>query len=109
MANLISYRESYFPHDLTWQPLSDNETFQSLKAPIFECATFERSTIIDWDEVLNTEGTVLSPDADDANKAGTAQSHKCILILTEGDSAKALAMSGISSIKKEEIFMVLCL
>ena len=69
MANLISYRESYFPHDLTWQPLSDNETFQSLKAPVFECATFERSTIIDWDEVLNTEGTVLSPDADDANKA----------------------------------------
>jgi len=32
---------------------------------------------------------------EDANKAGTNESHKCTLILTEGDSAKSLAMSGI--------------
>lgn len=33
---------------------------------------------------------------DDANKAGTAESKNCTLILTEGDSAKTLAISGLS-------------
>jgi DNA topoisomerase-2 len=32
----------------------------------------------------------------DANDAGTRNSHQCTLILTEGDSAKSLAMSGLS-------------
>ena len=32
---------------------------------------------------------------EDANLAGTKQSEQCTLILTEGDSAKSLAMSGI--------------
>ena len=35
---------------------------------------------------------------EDANKAGTTQSSKCRLILTEGDSAKALAVAGLSVI-----------
>ena len=38
---------------------------------------------------------------DDANKAGTAQSHKCTLILTEGDSAKTLAVSGLSIVGRD--------
>ena len=32
----------------------------------------------------------------DAQKAGTSHSHKCTLILTEGDSANALALAGMS-------------
>ena len=32
----------------------------------------------------------------DANLAGGTKSHKCILILTEGDSAKSMAISGLS-------------
>jgi len=32
----------------------------------------------------------------DASKAGTSESHKCTLILTEGDSANALALAGMS-------------
>jgi len=35
------------------------------------------------------------PKLDDANKAGTSESSKCTLILTEGDSAKAFVMGGI--------------
>jgi len=35
------------------------------------------------------------PKLEDANWAGTKKAIKCILILTEGDSAKALAMAGI--------------
>ena len=36
------------------------------------------------------------PKLDDAVYAGTTKSHECILILTEGDSAKAMALSGLS-------------
>jgi DNA topoisomerase-2 len=36
------------------------------------------------------------PKLDDAVNAGTAQSSKCTLILTEGDSAKAMALSGLT-------------
>ena len=36
------------------------------------------------------------PKLDDAVYAGTTQSAKCTLILTEGDSAKAMALSGLS-------------
>ncbi len=35
------------------------------------------------------------PKLSDANKAGTKESIKCTLILTEGDSAKTMAISGI--------------
>lgn len=36
----------------------------------------------------------------DANYAGTSKSNECSLILTEGDSAKTMAISGLSAIKK---------
>ena len=35
------------------------------------------------------------PKLDDANWAGTKKSEQCILILTEGDSAKSMAISGL--------------
>ena len=38
---------------------------------------------------------------DDANFAGTKQSEKCTLILTEGDSAKATAISGLSVVGRD--------
>jgi len=41
------------------------------------------------------------PKLDDANKAGTKQSADCTLILTEGDSAKALAVAGLSVIGRD--------
>ena len=37
---------------------------------------------------------INNPKLVDANKAGTREGHKCTLILTEGDSAKGLAMAG---------------
>jgi DNA topoisomerase-2 len=40
------------------------------------------------------------PKLEDALKAGTNQSHLCTLILTEGDSAKATAMAGVSVIER---------
>ena len=46
----------------------------------------------DGKKVLSLRGI---PKLEDANKAGTKQSIKCSLILTEGDSAKAFAMAGL--------------
>ncbi len=41
------------------------------------------------------------PKLEDANKAGTKDSYKCTLILTEGDSAKATAMSGLAIVGQD--------
>jgi len=41
------------------------------------------------------------PKLEDANWAGTRASEECTLILTEGDSAKALAMAGISVVGRD--------
>lgn len=41
------------------------------------------------------------PKLEDANKAGTKESGKCTLILTEGDSAKATAMAGLGVIGRD--------
>jgi DNA topoisomerase II len=55
----------------------------------------------DTKELKKTDGKKQSkitgiPKLDDAVNAGTAKSHECVLILTEGDSAKAMAISGLS-------------
>ena len=41
------------------------------------------------------------PKLEDANEAGGKNSAGCTLILTEGDSAKTLAVSGISVVGKD--------
>lgn len=41
------------------------------------------------------------PKLEDANNAGTKNSHLCTLILTEGDSAKSLAVSGLGVIGRD--------
>ena len=38
---------------------------------------------------------------EDANEAGTRNSRKCTLILTEGDSAKTLAVAGLGVIGRD--------
>jgi DNA topoisomerase II len=39
---------------------------------------------------------------DDANNAGTKKSSRCTLILTEGDSAKTMAISGLSVVGRDD-------
>jgi DNA topoisomerase-2 len=41
------------------------------------------------------------PKLEDANAAGGPESHRCTLILTEGDSAKALAMAGLGVVGRD--------
>ena len=57
-------------------------------------------------ELQKTDGARKSkitgiPKLDDANKAGTQQSEKCTLIITEGDSAKSLAVAGLSVVGRD--------
>ena len=42
------------------------------------------------------------PKLDDANWAGTKKSEQCTLILTEGDSAKTMAISGLSVVGRDK-------
>ena len=60
----------------------------------------------EFKELKKTDGSRKSkitgiPKLDDANFAGTAKSEKCILIVTEGDSAKTLAVSGLSVVGRD--------
>jgi DNA topoisomerase-2 len=57
-------------------------------------------------ELKKSDGTRRSkitgiPKLDDANRAGTADSGKCTLIVTEGDSAKTLAVAGLSVVGRD--------
>ena len=58
-------------------------------------------------ELKKTDGSKKSritgvPKLDDANWAGTHRSQECTLILTEGDSAKALAIAGLSVVGRDK-------
>ena len=52
----------------------------------------------DGKKVISLHGI---PKLEDANKAGGKESNKCALFLTEGDSAKALAMAGLSLVGRD--------
>ena len=45
---------------------------------------------------------IIVPKLDDANWAGTKKSHECTLILTEGDSAKSMAIAGLSEVGRDK-------
>jgi DNA topoisomerase-2 len=66
----------------------------------------ELSKFKEMKELKKTDGTRKSkitgiPKLDDANKAGTSSSGKCTLIITEGDSAKTLAVAGLSVVGRD--------
>lgn len=57
-------------------------------------------------ELKKTDGSRRStitgiPKLDDANCAGTSKSERCVLIVTEGDSAKTLAVAGLSVVGRD--------
>ena len=69
--------------------------------------------VLAWSEVKDTRDlkktdgskrkTITGiPKLEDANWAGTKKSSKCTLILTEGDSALALAVSGLSVVGRDQ-------
>lgn len=60
----------------------------------------------DTKKLAKTDGKktnrIMVPKLDDANWAGTKKSSECTLILTEGDSARTMAISGLSVVGRDK-------
>ena len=107
-------------------PTFDSQTKDFLTTPVasfrkrFECSgafieklargsvgerALSHSRAFDDSSLKKTDGkmrsTVSVPKLEDAHWAGTAKSHLCTLILTEGDSAKTMAVSGLSVVGRD--------
>ena len=68
---------------------------------ILSWASFKQSKDLKKNDGAKRSRITGIPKLDDANNAGTRNSDKCTLILTEGDSAKALAVSGLSIVGRD--------
>ena len=68
---------------------------------VIELAKFKENSNLKKTDGKKQARIIGIPKLDDANKAGTKDSHKCTLILTEGDSAKATALSGLAVIGRD--------
>jgi DNA topoisomerase-2 len=80
--------------------LGDDFLKKVLKLGIID-KVLEAQNVKDAKDLKKTDGKKQCkltgiPKLDDAVLAGTSESHRCTLILTEGDSAKAMALSGLS-------------
>ncbi|KAK4770618.1 hypothetical protein SAY87_031150 [Trapa incisa] len=64
-------------------------------------ANFKQSKDLKKTDGMKKENIRGIPKLEDANDAGGRNSDKCTLILTEGDSAKALAMAGLSVVGRD--------
>lgn len=126
-ANQIKNHLAVYVNALIVNPAFDSQTKENLTTKISafgsQCVVpdkllkkIEKSAIIDnvlsWAKFKQTadlkkkSGSKRSKlvgitKLDDANYAGTAKSKDCTLILTEGDSAKALAISGLSVVGRD--------
>ncbi|OWM78385.1 DNA topoisomerase 2 [Punica granatum] len=85
--------------------LSDKFLQKVAKSGIVETllswATFKLSKDLKKTDGSKKENLRGIPKLEDANDAGGRNSDKCTLILTEGDSAKALAMAGLSVVGRD--------
>lgn len=78
--------------------LSEKFILRLAKSGIFDqviiMAKIKEATILKKTDGKKTTSVKGIPKLEDANWAGTRKSNLCYLILTEGDSAKAMALSG---------------
>ncbi len=84
--------------------LSDKFYEKLYKSGIIENA-LSATEVVEQKKLTKTDGKkvnkIIVPKLDDANLAGTKDSNKCTLILTEGDSAKTTAIAGLSVIGRD--------
>ncbi len=84
--------------------ISDAFIQQLAKTNIIE-KIINQSAFKDTQSLTKTDGKktkkVRVPKLLDANKAGSKDSKKCTLILTEGDSAKTMAVAGLSEVGRD--------
>ncbi|KAJ9529194.1 hypothetical protein QJQ45_007900 [Haematococcus lacustris] len=70
-------------------------------ASILQFATFKNNKELKKSDGAKRQRLLGIPKLDDANDAGGRNSAHCTLILTEGDSAKTLAISGLSVVGRD--------
>lgn len=75
------------------------------KSGIIELA-LSATEVVEQKKLVKTDGKkvnkIIVSKLDDANLAGTKDSKDCTLILTEGDSAKTMAISGLSVVGRDK-------
>lgn len=85
--------------------VSDEFVKKMLKLPFMEeiVSSAKHKSLRELNKTDGKKQSVIKgiPKLEDANKAGTTQSSKCTLILTEGDSAKTFAISGLGVIGRD--------
>jgi DNA topoisomerase-2 len=85
--------------------LSDKFYEKLYKSGIIELA-LSATEVVEQKKLVKTDGKkvnkIIVPKLDDANLAGTKDSKECTLILTEGDSAKTMAISGLSVVGRDK-------
>ncbi|KAL2939910.1 DNA topoisomerase 2 [Bienertia sinuspersici] len=69
-------------------------------------ANFKQNKELKKTDGSKTRKLLDVPKLEDANEAGGSKSHECTLILTEGDSAKALAVNGWLSVVGRDFYGV---
>ncbi|ORX76043.1 type II DNA topoisomerase [Anaeromyces robustus] len=86
-------------------PVSDNFINKVLKSGVIDniltWAKYKQSQMLKKTDGHKRSRISGIPKLDDANNAGTKHSKDCVLILTEGDSAKALAISGLTVVGRD--------
>lgn len=80
--------------DSFWADIKSSELIQQLK----QVVNLSNQKILSKLDGSKKSKLKHMPKLEDANFAGTKKSLECTLILTEGDSAKATAISGISAV-----------
>ena len=116
-----------FVKSLIVNPSFDSQTKETLTTPsskfgskcdlsdkfmdkVYKCGIVDKAASLtafhDQKKIAKTDGKKVSriivPKLDDATLAGTKSSHECTLILTEGDSAKSMAIAGLSVIGRDK-------
>ena len=72
-----------------------------LMEKVIETYQFKESKLIKKTDGKKKNRIYGIPKLDDANEAGGKRSSECTLILTEGDSAKAMAVAGLSVVGRD--------
>lgn len=88
-------------------PVWDNKFVKSVLATGIQEELMSVARFKEQKDLKKSDGTKKNkingiPKLDDANWAGGPKSELCTLIITEGDSAKALAISGLSVIGRDK-------
>lgn len=96
IANLLEFDEQFL------KKLLNQTGIVSTICEFFEASKKKRFLRAPAASKRSKSGMLGIPKLEDANLAGSDRSDECTLIITEGDSAKALAVAGLSIIGRDK-------